>query len=31
MPNMNLNINNFGPINKAKIELNKLNVIAGVN
>lgn len=28
---MNLNINNFGPINKAKIELNKLNVIAGVN
>ena len=31
MSNINLDINNFGPINKANIELKKLNVIAGVN
>ena len=28
---MNLEINNFGPINNANLELKKLNVIAGVN
>jgi len=28
---MNLEINNFGSINKANLELKKLNVVAGVN
>ena len=28
---MNLEINNFGPINNANLELKKLNVIAGIN
>lgn len=28
---MNLEIENFGPINKANMELKKLNVIAGIN
>ena len=31
MSNINLDITDFGPINKANIELKKLNVIAGVN
>lgn len=31
MSNINLDISDFGPINQAKIELKKLNVIAGVN
>ena len=31
MTNINLDINNFGPINKARIELKKLNIIAGIN
>lgn len=31
MSNINLDINNFGPINKANIELKKLNIIAGTN
>ena len=31
MNQMNLDINNFGPIKKANIELKKLNVIAGIN
>lgn len=31
LSNINLEINNFGPINKANLELKKLNVIAGVN
>ena len=31
MSNINLDITDFGPINKANIELKKLNVIAGTN
>ena len=31
LSNINLDIIDFGPINKANIELKKLNVIAGVN
>lgn len=31
MSNINLDITNFGPINKADIELKKLNIIAGTN
>lgn len=31
LTNMTFNIHNFGPINKANIELKKLNVIAGIN
>lgn len=31
MNQMNLDINNFGPIKNANIELKKLNVIAGIN
>ena len=31
MSNINLDINNFGPINKANIELRKLNIVSGVN
>ena len=28
---INININNFGPINKADIDMNRINVIGGVN
>ena len=28
---INININNFGPINKADIDINRINVIGGVN
>ena len=28
---LNLEIKNYGPINNANIELNKINVIGGVN
>ncbi len=31
MSNLNLKINNFGPIKHASIELKKLNIIAGIN
>ena len=31
LSNINLDINDFGPINNANIELKKLNVIAGIN
>lgn len=31
MSNINLDITDFGPINKANIELKKLNIIAGTN
>ena len=31
MSNLNIDIHNFGPINQAKIELKKLNIIAGIN
>ena len=31
MSNINLNITDFGPINKANIELKKLNIVVGTN